>query len=95
MRSEIRSVTLLLRSPEEANHNPGGSPNIILMKVGTEGSPVVVDIEQAYLEVPGRLYIQPATHFIRNAILRSRVPTGPADGRVGAASPNQPFHKWG
>ena len=38
---------------EEAQDDPGGSPIVVLMKIRAEGGPVVIDIEQTYLDVSG------------------------------------------
>src|SRR6266478_9389607 len=84
----------LLGSPsEEPNHNPGGSPVVVLMNISAKRGPVVVDVEQTYLEVSRWLDIEPAAHLIRNTVDRSRVPTGAADRNVRAGSANQAFNK--
>src|SRR5260370_40005465 len=67
---------------KEANHNPGGSPIVVLMNISAEGRPVVVHIEQTYLEVSRWLEIQPAAHLIRNTVDRSRVTGAAADRNV-------------
>jgi hypothetical protein len=58
----------LLGTAEEAQHNSRRGPIIVLMQVGTERSSVIVDIEQAYLEVLGGLDVHATAHLIRNAI---------------------------
>src|SRR5882762_3611596 len=84
----------LLRSAEQPQHNPGGRPIIILVKISPERSPVIVHIEQTYLNFSGQLHVQTAANLIRENVLRCRVAASPGDGDVGARSPNQAFHKW-
>lgn len=56
---------LLGTASEEAEYDPGRSRIVVLMQVNAEGGPVIVDIEQTYLEVPVRVDIYSAAHFIR------------------------------
>src|SRR5260370_7813315 len=94
--SSLRSAALralLGFPPEEPNHNPGGSPVAVLMNISAKRGPVVVDIEQTYLEVSRWLDIQPAAYLIRNTVDRSRVTAGAADRNVRAGSANQAFNK--
>src|SRR6267143_478946 len=70
---------LLGAASEEAEDDTGGGPIVILMKVGAERGPVVVDIEQADVEVPGRVDIDAAAGFVGKAVGRSRVTAGAAD----------------
>src|SRR5260370_8094472 len=96
--SSLRSAAfraLLGFPPEEPNHNPGGSPVVVLMNISAKRGPVVVDIEQTYLEVSRRLDIEPAAYLIRNTVDRSRVPSGAADRNVRAGSANQAFNNRG
>src|ERR1700674_1628432 len=65
------------------------------MKIGSERGPVVVDIEQADVEVPGWGDIQPPAHFHRKSAIRSLVTADSADGGVCARSPKQGFSKRG
>src|SRR5258707_14279840 len=81
--------------PEEPNHNPGGSPVVVLMNISAKRGPVVVDIEQTYLEVSRWLEIQPAAHLIRNTVDRRRVTGGRSDRDVRAGSSNKAFNKRG
>ena len=60
----------LLGSSEEAQYDSGGSRIVVLMQVNAEGSPVIVDVEQAYLEVPVGVNIYSAAHFIRQTVGR-------------------------
>src|SRR5712672_4546857 len=90
-----RRPKLLLRSTEQPQHNPGGRPIIILVKTSPERSPVIVHIDQTYLNFSGQLHVQPAANLIRQNVLRRRVAADPGYGDIGAGSPNQAFHKWG
>src|SRR6266478_5304817 len=81
--------------PEEPNHNPGGSPVVVLMNISAKRGPVVVHIKQTYLEVSRWLEIQPAAHLIRNTVDRSRVTGGTADRDVRAGSSNKALNKRG
>src|SRR4029077_16058110 len=65
------------------------------MKIGAESGPVVVHIEQAYLEAPRWLHVQPAAHLIRDSVDGSRVTAGAAARNVRAGSANQTLHKRG
>src|ERR1700687_4778953 len=85
----------LLRSPEEPNHNPGGCPIVVLMDISAERRPVIVDVNQAYLEVSRWFEIQAAAHFVRNTAVRSRVTAGTADRDIRAGSSHQAFNKRG
>src|SRR5260370_31983831 len=49
--------------PEEPNHNPGGSPVVVLMNISAKRGPVVVHLKQTYLEPSPSLDIQPAAHL--------------------------------
>src|SRR5712671_7600491 len=89
-----RRPKLLLRSAEKPQHNPGGRPIIILVKISPERSPVIVHIDQTDLNFSGQLHVQSAADLIGQNVLRSRKSAGPRDGDVGAGSPNQTFHKW-
>lgn len=47
----VTPIRPLLGSPSEEPHdNPGGSPIVVLMNIGAERGPVVVDIEQTDVE---------------------------------------------
>ena len=52
----LGSIPLLGVASEEPEDNAGGSPIVVLMNIGAERGPVVVDIEQADVEVPGWVY---------------------------------------
>ena len=86
---------LLGTASEEAEYDPGRSRIVVLMQVNAEGGPVIVDIEQTYLEVPVWVDIYSAAHFIRQTVVRGCVTTGPGDGGIRAGSPDQSFHKGG
>jgi hypothetical protein len=73
---------LLGATAEEAEDNSGGDPIVVLVKIGAEGGPVVVDIEQTDLEVARRVDIYSAAGFIRKAVGGSRITAGPGDGAV-------------
>jgi len=80
---------------EEAKYDSGGSRIVVLMQVNAERGPVVVDIEQTYLEVPVRVDIHSAADFIRQTVVRGCVTAGPGYGGIRAGSPDQSFHKRG
>src|SRR5260370_21367962 len=73
----------------------GGSPIVVLVKIGAERGPVVVDVKQTDFPATGGVEIQSATDFVRQAVIRSRVTAGPADGGVCARTTNQAFDKRG
>src|SRR5713226_3764974 len=61
----------LLGSPsEEPQDDSGGDPIVVLMKIGAERGPVVVDIEQADLDVSGWMDVYSAARFNRKTVLR-------------------------
>ena len=85
---------LLGAASEETDDNSGGDPIVVLMKIrAAERGAVVVGIEQADVNVPGWVDIQPAADFIREAVLGSIVSAVPADLGVRARSPDQGFRK--
>jgi len=88
-------ANLLGSSSEDPHDNAGGNPIVVLMKIGAERGPVVVDIEQTDVEAPGWMNIHAAAHFNRKAVLRSLVTADPADGGVCAGPPKQGFTKRG
>ncbi len=86
----------LLGSPsEEPQDDSGGDPIVVLMKIGAERGPVVVDIEQTDVQASRRMDIYSAARFNRKTILRGFVTADPADGGVCARSPDQGFNKRG
>ncbi len=72
VRNDEREVTplgpLLGAASEQADDNAGGGPIVVLMKIGAERGPVVVDIEQADVEVPGRVDIHSAAGFVGKTV---------------------------
>ena len=50
---------LLGAAAEEADDNAGGGPIVVLVKIGAERSPVVVDVEQTDVDVPGGVEATP------------------------------------
>ena len=90
------ALTPLLGSPsEESQDDSCGDPIVVLMKIGAERGPVVVDIEQSDVHVSGRMDVYSAARFKRKTVLRSLVTAGPADCGVCARSPDQGFNKRG
>lgn len=63
-----KPIRTLFSTAKEAEDDTGGSPIIVLVNIGTERSPVVVEVEHADFPVPGRVDIQAATHFVRQAV---------------------------
>jgi hypothetical protein len=53
---------------EKTDDNAGADPIVGLMRVGTERSAVVVGVEQTDFDVAGRMDVQAAAHFERNAV---------------------------
>jgi len=84
---------LLEAAAEETDDNAGADPIVGLMRVGTERSAVVVGVEQTDFEVAGRMDVQATAHFERNAVHRSGVAAGAADGGVSTRGADQAFHK--
>ncbi len=81
---------------QEAEDDSGGDPIVVLMKIGAEGGPIVVGIEQTDVDAAGWVDIDSAAEFVGETVLGSGV-FGAADGggsvRTGAA--NQSFRKRG
>ena len=73
--------------------NTGGGPIVVLMNIGTEGGPVVVDIEQTDFPATGWVNIQSAARFNRKSIGRSGVAADAGDGGVRARTTKQGFDK--
>jgi hypothetical protein len=89
-------LTPLLGSPsEEPQDDSCGDPIVVLMKIGAERGPVIVDIEQTDVHVSGRMDVYSAARFNRKTVLRSRVTADPADGGVCARSTDQGFSERG
>src|SRR5260370_18724339 len=94
MGAELRFLGHLLRAAaEEPQHNTRGSPIVVLMKIGTEGGTVVVEIEQTDVDVPGGVNIDSAAGFIGNRVIRGCVAAGPGDGGVCARTADKGFHE--
>src|SRR5882672_2447795 len=84
---------LLGAASEEAEDNARGDPIVVLMGVGAERGPVVIDIEQTDVDVPGWMDVQPAADLKRETVLGSIVNAAPADLGVRARSPDEGFRK--
>src|SRR5580700_3007886 len=67
---------------EQAQHDSGGNPIVVLMSVRAERGSVVIDIEQADFPATGRAEIDSTSHFIRNRVLRSVVTAAAANRGV-------------
>src|SRR5207253_8934011 len=74
------------RSAEEAENDTGGSPIVVLMTVGAERGPVVINVEQTDFPVTRRVEIHSAPYFIRDAVGRSGVAADAANNSVRARS---------
>ena len=84
---------LLGAASEEAEDDAGGDPIVVLMSIGAERGPVVIDIEQSDVDVPGWVDVQPAADLKRETALRSVVSAAPAEGGVCARSSDEGFGK--
>ena len=81
------------RSAEEAENDTGGSPIVVLMTVGAERGPVVINVEQTDFPVTRRVEIHSAPYFIRDAVGRSGVAADAANNSVRARSARKGFDK--
>ena len=79
---------LLGAASEEPQDNSSGRPIVILVQIRAEGSPVVVDIEQANFKMAQRSNIHSAARLVGDAILGSFC-TG--DGDIDSRAANQSF----
>src|SRR5208282_2666215 len=95
--SRLTSLRALLvgAASEEAKDNSGGSPIIVLMSIGAERSPVIVEIDHADFPMAGCTVINAAACLIRNTVLRSGVAASSGDGEVGARAADEGFREWG
>src|SRR5258708_23693103 len=58
----------LLGTAKKAEDDTSGGPIVVLMKVGAERGPVVVDVEHTDFPMAGRVGIQTAAHFLRQTV---------------------------
>src|SRR6266581_3251877 len=73
----------------------GGDPVVVLLNVGAERGPVVVNVEQTDFPVTGWMEIQSATYFVRQTVRGSCVAADAANGGVCARTANQALDKRG
>ena len=88
-----KSIWALLGAAKEAEDDTGGGPIVVLVNIGAEGSPVVVEIEHADFPVTGGVDIQAAAHFIRQTVRRSGVTADSGNGGVRAGAADEGFDK--
>ncbi len=82
-------------SSEEMEDDTGGDPVVVLLNVGAERGPVVVNVEQTDFPVTGWMEIQSATYFVRQTVRGSCVAADAANGGVCARTANQALDKRG
>src|SRR5260370_20240242 len=91
--SYARNGLVVVGAAKEAEDNAGGSPIVILMNVGAERGPVVVDVEETDFPVRRGVEVNAAADFVGEAVAGNGVAAGAGDGGIRAGGSEESFHK--
>src|SRR5439155_25541 len=90
---QLTDLITIMSGRVEILNDTGGSPIVVLMTVGAERGPVVINVEQTDFPVTRRVEIHSAPYFIRDAVGRSGVAADAANNSVRARSARKGFDK--